>query len=99
MFNNERYITPRVMTQLPLYLQNLIWYMVESMNVLEKDYLQVFELKGNKTGSEPSLQITHRQEEPYYESISVISMEFSLVLKIYCIDNGIYTTMLLAEEY
>lgn len=99
MFDNERYITPGVATSIPLWLQNLLWYLIETMNVIEKDYLQIFELKTIMVEGRVQLKIIHRQEEPYYKSIWILDIQDTIRLKLYCIDNGTYSTMLLSEEY
>lgn len=44
MFNNKRYITRGVANEVPLELQILLWDMIDTMEVKEKDYLQVFKL-------------------------------------------------------
>ena len=36
MFNKNRFITQGVKTQIPGYLQNMIWYLIENMEVEKK---------------------------------------------------------------
>ena len=44
MFNNQKFLTRGVMAEIPSWLTNLMWHMVLTMEVEEKDYLQVFTL-------------------------------------------------------
>ena len=37
-----RYITRGIQTTIPPWLQTLLWYMHDSMEVPERDYLQIF---------------------------------------------------------
>ena len=38
------YITRGIQTTIPPWLQTLLWYMRDSMEVPERDYLQIFRL-------------------------------------------------------
>ncbi len=94
MFTNERYLTCGVDSTIPLELQLFMWECVEKMHG-EKDYLQVFELK-----AEGSMQsISHSSEEPEYHMMYLIPSDSPITAKIYIIDDGDHSTMLLAEEY
>ena len=46
-------------------------------------------------------KITHRQEQPEYEkSVAILANEEAVIIKkVFVIDDVIYCTMLLAEEY
>ena len=50
MFNNQKFLTRGVMADIPSWLTNLMWHMVLTMEVKEKDYLQVFTLTKTPTG-------------------------------------------------
>ena len=50
MFNNQKFLTRGVMAEIPSWLTNLMWHMVLTMEVEEKDYLQVFKLTKTPTG-------------------------------------------------
>ena len=94
MFTNQRYLTCGVDSTIPLELQLFLWECVDRLPE-PKDYLQVFELKpvGN-------LQcITHSSEEPEYHMEYLLPLEVSITGKLYVIDDGSYSTMLLASEY
>lgn len=94
MFDNSRYLTCGVDSTIPLELQLVLWECIESMPA-PKDYLQVFELK--PVGSLQS--ITHSSEEPKFKMEYVIPMENPIAEKLYIIDDGDHSTMLLASEY
>jgi len=97
MFTNKRYITKGVDNTVPPELQLLMWNMIDTMEVSQKDYLQVFELS-EEDGKQ---KIIHRQEQPEYErtySLNMADASF-LYAKIFVIDDETHSTMLLASEY
>ena len=94
MFTNQRYLTCGVDSTIPLELQLFLWECVDRLPE-PRDYLQVFELKpvGN-------LQcITHSSEEPEYHMEYLLPLEVPITGKLYVIDDGSHSTMLLASEY
>ena len=94
MPENNRYLTCGVDSTIPLELQLLLWDCVDRLPD-PKDYLQVFELK--PSGSMQS--ITHTSEEPEYHRVYLIPSDAPITAKVYIIDDGDHSTMLLAEEY
>ena len=94
MFNNERYLTCGVDSSIPRDLQMFLWECVERMQGA-KDYLQIFEL--SPSGSMQS--ITHSSEEPEYRQVYMIPSDAPITEKLYIIDDGDHSTMLLASEY
>ena len=98
MFDKEnRYITRGVNEKVDLSLQILLWNLVDDLKV-EKDYLQVFKL--SRVGD--IINIEHTQEVPEYKlfiKVNAEDLEFKEEIKIYVIDSGAYSTMLLSEEY
>ncbi|MDD7184562.1 MAG: DUF960 domain-containing protein [Oscillospiraceae bacterium] len=95
MFSNQRYLTRGVYSEIPIELQLFMWEYIDRLPE-NRDYFQVFELEnlGNIQ------RITHFSEQPEY------SMEYLLptitnpvTAKVYVIDDGDHSTMLLAEEY
>ena len=65
MFKNPRYCTRGISATVPLLTQIILWDLIDSMEVAEKDYLQVFKLT---TSTDSKTQhITHTQEQPPYE--------------------------------
>lgn len=99
MFDGKRYASSGIAEKIPLYLQNLLWFMVEAMEVPKKDFLQVFELREASEDGNPMQGIVHSQEQPPYLKELTIIAKKPINAKIYILDVGIYSTMLLAEEY
>lgn len=94
MFDNTRYLTCGVDSSIPIELQLFLWECVERMPA-PKDYLQVFELK--PVGNLQS--ITHCSEEPEYRHVYMIPSDAPIKEKLYIIDDGDHSTMLLSSEY
>jgi len=96
MFEGDKYLTAGVDREILIELQVFMWNCITNLSV-EKDYLQVFELSSTETGLQ---KIIHRQEQPDYKKEYLIDMPFEAVeTKIFVIDDGDHSTMLLAEEY
>lgn len=95
MFNNNRYITRGIETTVPLWIQNLAWYAIDTMEVETKDYLQIFTLSA-ENGKE---KIVHIQEQPTYEKEYTVDTDEPITVKIFVIDDVDHSTMLLASEY
>ena len=68
--------------------------MFDNLNV-EKDYLQVFKLSV-VNGIQ---RVEHKQEVPEYQNTYSVLVANPVDAKIFVIDDGDYSTMLLAEEY
>ncbi|MGN0688651.1 MAG: DUF960 domain-containing protein [Oscillospiraceae bacterium] len=94
MYNNQRYAAKGITAAVPLSIQHILWYMIHTMKG-DKDYLQVFELS-QKDGKQ---HIVHRQEQPDYSMQYTFNVTDPIAAKIYVIDDGSHSTMLLAEEY
>lgn len=60
--SKERYITRGVFTEVPVIIQNFLWYLIdeEAANGKKVDYFQIFELEVVEGGQ----KITHKQEHP-----------------------------------
>ena len=94
MFNNKRYLTCSVDIAIPIELQLFLWNCVDGLPE-PRDHLQVFDLK--QVGI---LQcITHRSEEPEHHMEYLLPSERPITEKLYIIDDGEHSTMLLANEY
>ena len=103
MFGSNRYITRGINQELPMELAIFLWTRIDALKVESDgvmDYLQVFELKrlDNPDIQENQL-IIHRTEEPLYVRTYALSVEKPISDKVYVIDSGDYSTMLLAREY
>ena len=82
-------------TTIPGWLVLLLWSMIEGMQVEQKDYLQVFRLQKSERGQ----RIWHEQEQPPYLYQMDVPCADAVDAKIFVIDDGTHSTMLLAEEY
>ena len=100
MFQN-RYMTKGISSEVPFYIQNLMWIIIDSMEIDKKDYLQIFELSKVIVKGKVFQKIIHRQEQPEYEKIITIPADEKSIIekKVYVIDDVSHCTMLLAEEY
>ncbi|MBE6851570.1 MAG: hypothetical protein E7504_07570 [Ruminococcus sp.] len=95
MFHNPRYMTRGVQDTIPPELQLLMWNALEAVPK-PVDYFQVFRLS-----SLNGIQcIEHEQEQlPYKREYLLPTIENPITAKVYIIDDGDHSTMLLAEEY
>ena len=95
MFSNQRYITRGVIAEIPLELQIFMWECIDRLPE-NRDYFQVFKLE-----SLGGIQrITHFSEQPEYSMQYLLStITNPITAKVYVIDDGDHSTMLLAEEY
>lgn len=90
-FKNKRFVTKGIVENVPLCLQLFMWMCIDTLPC-EKDYLQVFEF--TQTG------VIHSQEEPEYRQEYLLKGDAPFFIgKVFVIDDGSYSTMLLAEEY
>ena len=94
MFNNQRYLTRGVQSEVPIELQLFMWSCIDGFPE-ERDYFQVFKLE-NLSGIQ---KITHFSEQPTYRREYLIPTGNPITSKVYIIDSNTYSTMLLAEEY
>ena len=94
MFENNRYLTCGVDNAIPLDLQMFLWDCVDRMPA-PRDYFQVFDLE--QVGCLQS--ITHRSEDPEYRMEYLLPADVPITEKVYVIDDGDHSTMLLASEY
>lgn len=94
MFNSNRYLTRGVQTSIPFELQFFMWELIDQLPE-PKDYFQVFKL----TIQDGKQHISHESEQPEYHKEYDIDIANPIEAKIYVIDDGTHSTMLLAEEY
>lgn len=94
MFDNNRYLTCGVDNTIPIELQLFLWTRVDRLPE-PRDHLQIFDL--NPVGCMQG--ITHRSEEPEYRMEYLIPSDAPITEKLYIIDDGEHSTMLLASEY
>ena len=94
MFDKSRYLTRGIQAEIPFELQLVMWSCIDELPD-PKDYLQVFRF----SVSEGKQLLSHEQEEPEYKKEYVLNTDTHITQKVYVIDDGDYSTMLLAEEY
>ena len=94
MAQQQRYLTCGVDNTIPLELQLFLWECVDRLPE-PKDYLQVFELSPSDTMQ----SIIHSSEEPEYRQVYMIPSDKPIAEKLYIIDDGDQSTMLLSSEY
>ena len=94
MFSGDKYLTRGIQSDIPIELQIFMWRCIDSMPE-PKDYLQVFRL----SSSDGKQKIIHEQEQPEYKKEYTLNVETPITTKVYVIDDGDHSTMLLAEEY
>lgn len=101
MFDNNKFITKGVQQIIPLELQLFMWSCIDILKQQGKqlDYLQIFELTEQKSNNIFFQGIEYRQEVPEYVKRYKIFSNEIVNKKIYIIDDGTCSTMLLAEEY
>ena len=95
MFNNQKFLTRGIESEIPAWLVHLMWHMVLTMETEEKDYLQIFTLTKSSTGQ----HIVHEQEQPPYHYELDVACDDAVNAKVFVIDDLTHSTMLLAEEY
>lgn len=102
MFKQDsRCVTRGVNAEIDIRLQLAMWSLIDILKMkedVEVDYLQVFKLKKEVD----FIKIEHSQEVPEYKSVHMIGIddiELDKDTKIFVIDSGDYSTMLLPEEY
>lgn len=99
MFDNPRYLSRAVNETVSIFLQMLMWDMIDEMDIT-KDYLQIFNLTPIDVNGIKVQKIVHTQEQPPYKRVIVLNnLTKPIDEKIYVIDSGEYSTMIFASEY
>lgn len=102
MFDKDRYVTRGIKEKVGLDIQILIWGYIDAIKNrkdINIDYLQVFELSIINKNDMFNQKLVHKQELAPYEKLYLLNVEEPVNEKVYVIDEGGYSTMLLAEEY
>lgn len=101
MFDNDRYMTKGIQQKIPLELQLYLWNCIDALKEQGKelDYLQVFELTRERADDIIFQKIEHRQEVPKYSMTYRVFSKEMLNAKVFIIDDGEHSTMMMAEEY
>ena len=100
MFDNKRFITSGVSNKIPPITQLLMWNAIdEAKKKTELDYLQVFDLSANTKDGLIMQKVIHHQEKPQYKDCFYLMCDKPISAKVFCIDDGDHSTMLLSKEY
>lgn len=93
----DRHITKGIAETVPGEVILFLWDMIESMEVVTRDYLQIFRFK--KLGD--GVALTHEQEQPEYKNTVILFGNFDIPggITVYVIADEGVATMLLSEEY
>ncbi len=99
MFKNKRFITQGVNSQVSLLLQLFMWKCIDEMPP-QKDFLQVFKLT-LEDGKQKIIHIQEFFDKPEYKREYLLKLADAPVFigKIFVIDDGEHSTMMLASEY
>ena len=76
----KRFITEKCSSKIPVYLQNLMWLMIDSMEVKKQDSVQNFELKKIIEEDKFFQQVIHTQKYNQYKNIVIISVDFEKIV-------------------
>ena len=94
-FNNKRFITQGVDSEVDPLLQLFMWHCIDDMPP-PKDYLQIFEISPQNGAT----KIKHIHEEPEYTKEYLLITDAPIFVgKIFVIDDKTHSTMLLSNEY
>lgn len=85
MFNNQRYLTRGVQSEIPIELQLFMWGCIDGLPE-ERDYFQVFKME-NLNGTQ---KITHFSEQPEYRKEYLFPTGNPITSKVYIIDSETY---------
>lgn len=85
-----KYVTCGIQREIPLWLQWLMWKMIDELPVT-KDYLQIFKL----SAYDGKQRVLHKQEQPEYEKEYLFFTDEIITDTVYVIDG----VMMLSEEY
>lgn len=92
----KRYTTSGIHTRIPGWLRNLLWYLWESMNELERGDFQSFSLYSDSE----TLRIEHSQKQPPYHKVILIPSEGETICtKIIILEKRDSWVMMLDSEY
>lgn len=94
MFEGTKITSEIIKNEIPVWLQNLLWYMVEIMEVKEKAQIQVFELSHTVKDGENKQRIVHYQYQPYYYKEYIFSAKSIVNVEVVIIYYASYVVML-----
>ena len=99
--NSSRYVSRGINNEIPIDVQIFMQKLIEELKdtIEDVDYLQVFTIS-TVDEIENKIRIIHSQEIPEYKKIWIFKASQPCNdEKIFVIDDGSHSTMLLADEY
>ena len=91
----QRYVTNAVKTNVPVWLQNLIWCMWDIMEAPKRNCLQVFTLSGSNMGQ----QVEHLQAQPpYCQTVETAIQEAPVFGTVLVVEEDDCLTMLFVDQ-
>ena len=100
MFDGQRYVTAGVSSSVDPNVQLFILNLIEELKgKIQLDYLQVFELSKIVILGRFVQKIVHSQEIPHHRQEYIINTIDPIDEKVFVIDDGPCSTMLLSHEY
>lgn len=97
MLTRKRRVTQSINKAVPNTLQNLLWYLIESMEVESMNRVQVFELKRKWHEGKLKQHIVHSQEQPAYRKEVLIGLSRTVEGRI-CVIGGAGTSLIMVWE-
>lgn len=94
IFKNQKMLTREVLEKIPVLHQFIMWELICDLPV-NKDYLQVFSMS-EENGKQ---KLIHSQECPEYKKEYILPLSPIITGKVFVIDDGEYSTMLMNYEY
>lgn len=93
----NRSVTQGICDRIPVWLQNLMWYLWESIPPPERGYMQVFRLSCAESGVQ-AVQLSQK-EPPYCRQVEVDAPEGAVMAKIYVLKDENIAVMMLESEF
>jgi hypothetical protein len=81
MLTGSKYVTRKVQAEILPFLQNILWYMIATIEITKKDKLQVFYLDKTSKDSKSKLKILHTLEQPISQGNLLVVLQFSKATK------------------
>lgn len=102
-FAGRRYVTSGVADRIAPEVQAVLWRMIDNKRDAgeELDYIQMFELSASKNNRGEEVQIVvQRQERPaFVDAEAVAGLSVLVTERVWVVDDGECSTMMLPEEY
>lgn len=95
----KRYVSKGIADATPLFLQNIIWYAIDTMTELQKDKVQIFELSTINSNNTFKQKITNSQSKPLYNKEFILSSSKLITNKVLVVKNNLSLVVLLSREF